>query len=81
MSSQHFMDKCGTCGTVVRQCRCPDKNKLVTIVTCAACTAKAVESNGGAVGTKISKAAGSTPAEPDPLLADRNSTLRVNDVT
>lgn len=42
----HFIEKCGTCGDVVRQCRCPDKNKPVTIVTCDRC--KAALANTGA---------------------------------
>ena len=33
----HFIEKCSTCGTVVQQCRCPDKNKPVTWVTCERC--------------------------------------------
>jgi len=29
--SAHFMEQC-SCGNMIRQCRCPDKNKSVTVV-------------------------------------------------
>lgn len=35
----HFIKKC-SCGTVVAQCRCPDPNKRVEIVTCCECIEK-----------------------------------------
>lgn len=40
--SLHFKEQCGTCGTVVKSCRCFDGggDSNVTIVTCDECNAK-----------------------------------------
>jgi len=35
----HFIEKCMRCNATVRQCRCPDKNKVVNPVICVACAA------------------------------------------
>ena len=33
----HFKDVCKECGTVVRQCRCFNASKSVTLVVCDEC--------------------------------------------
>lgn len=33
----HFIEKCKMCKTVIRQCRCPDKNKTIRWIICSNC--------------------------------------------
>jgi hypothetical protein len=33
----HFLERCGTCGDVIRECRCFSSEKPVTWTTCASC--------------------------------------------
>ena len=39
MSTQHFIVKCRTCGTIITQCRCPGP-KLEVFSVCETCTAR-----------------------------------------
>jgi len=37
LTHAHFLERCGTCGDVVRECRCPNADKPVTFTTCESC--------------------------------------------
>lgn len=36
--SQHYIEKCTECKTVINQCRCPSKNKPVYWFICSKCS-------------------------------------------
>jgi hypothetical protein len=40
MSAGHFIEKCKECGTVINQCRCPSKEKVITYNICSKCENK-----------------------------------------
>lgn len=71
----HFIKKCGSCGIVLEQCRCPSSDKEIYWGTCIACAEKALKQGSCEIVDCDSVDTKFMPKEPSRLTLDEQKVL------